>query len=96
MQKCLKPVFLRFCDYRSVALKGETKARKYPDTQNKLITVSLNVCELGIQVVYILVFLAYILEINSDIRNIHLLFFLNSGNTILYDFLVCVTNTTHS
>jgi hypothetical protein len=95
MQKCLKPVFLRFTVYRSFASRGETRARKNPDTQNKLIPISLKVCELGMQVIYIFVFLAYILEINNDTRNIHLLF-LNLVNPNLYDFLVCVTNTKHS
>ena len=38
--------------------------------------VALKGCGVGTWAVYIFVFLAYVLEINSETRNIHLLFFL--------------------
>jgi hypothetical protein len=37
IRKCLDPVLMRFCDDRSVASKGEKRARKYPDTHKALL-----------------------------------------------------------
>jgi hypothetical protein len=56
--------------------------------------VSLKECGLWTWAVYIFVFLAYVLKINSDTRNNHLLFFfLHWRIPTLYDFLACVTDT---